>query len=352
MKSTTSLFLIAATATLASAAKSAPSAPGTATTNKKPLQFNSPLQSFTIFDKSTAAQYASPRSKFLPRFRVGLLAERRAREVIAEEMRRGIGYDDDDEDIISGSWAEQSAQAEERRKKAMEKRVEQAYDAAVKSYDDRVAAKQSAVATSGSDSNNKYQFVGVVNNNGSGKSKDNVTWYARKKPKSSNWNVRLLHVNRDAVLRDLFVKGKVDVYGKYINEGIDKAAFAVADNGGAAVEEGDKEGTSGLGMRPLVKGQYSIKERSWRTLWNFSPTRFFSTSSGSFWRERRIPSGLYTDGTNVYESVYRYRDGKNGLKPVAKLSSFLSSPSLGVEDKMRVVERLKGGDEPDVVVEK
>ena len=40
------------------------------------------------------------------------------------------------------------------------------------------------------------------------------------------------------------------------------------------------------------------------------------------------------------------------MKPVAKLSDFLASTSLGYEEKMRVVERLKGGDSPDVVVEK
>ena len=54
----------------------------------------------------------------------------------------------------------------------------------------------------------------------------------------------------------------------------------------------------------------------------------------------------------MYESVYWYRDGKNGMKPVAKWSNFLASPGVGYEEKMRVVERLKGGDEPDVVVEK
>lgn len=280
------------------------------------------------------------------------MAERRAKEILMDEQRRGIGLDyDDDDDIESGSggsWAEESAAADERKKKAMEKRVEAAYDSAVKGYDERVASKRGAsAATTAAASSGNYQFVGVVND-GKGEGKKNsggVTWYARKKPKNSKWNVRLVHVNRDAVLRDLFVKGKVDVYGKYVNEGLDKAAFAAAETSGEDVGE-EKEAP---GMKPLVKGQYTVKERSWKTLWNFSPKRMFTTSSGSFWRERRINPGLYTDGTTVYESVYRYRDGKNGMKPVAKLSNFLASPGLGYEDKMRVVERLKGGDEPDVV---
>lgn len=33
-------------------------------------------------------------------------------------------------------------------------------------------------------------------------------------------------------------------------------------------------------------------------------------SSGMYWRERRLPSGLYTDGKTVYEASYRYDDGR------------------------------------------
>lgn len=273
-----------------------------------------------------------------------------------EEQRRGVGLDDESDgsfdDDGSGSWAEASEAADERKKKAMEKRVEAAYDAAVSGYDQRVSArKSSASAAAAVSAGGKYQFVGVVNDGkGSRKSNENagVTWYARKKSRNSKWNVRLVHVNRDAVLRDLFLQGKVDVYGKYSNEGLmDKAAFAAADTSGVDVDSSENPG-----MKPLVNARYTIKERSYKNLWNFSPTRFFTTSSGSFWRERRINPGLYTDGTTVYESVYRYRDGKNGMKPVAKLSNFLASKGLGFEDKMRVVDRLKGGDAPDVVVEK
>jgi len=263
-----------------------------------------------------------------------------------DEQRRGIGLDDDDLlDGSSGSWAEASAAADEKKKKESEMRVESAHDSAVAGYDQRVASKRS-LATPALASSAKYQFVGVVNDGQGNKKSSDVSWYARKKPKNSKWNVRLLHVNRDAVLRELFTKGKVDVYGKYSNVGLDQAAFAAAEASGEDVdEEGEK-------MKPLIKAQYTVKERSWKTLWNFSPKRFFTDSSGAFWRERRINPGLYTDGATVYESVYRYRDGKNGMKPISKLSSFLASPGLGYEQKMRAVERLKDGDEPDVVVEK
>lgn len=340
------LLLLAAPAI---AAKSAAVPPTTSSSgNVKPLQFSSAIQSYTIFDKSalTSPEHASPRRKFLPRFRTGLTAERRAREIILDEERRGL-LQDDDGTASSGSWAEASAAADERKKKTIEKRIEAAHDAAVTGYDKRVAAKKTAVKAS---SNSQYQFVGVVNDGMGSKNKGKVTWYARKKPTNSKWSVRLVHVNRDAVLRDLFVKGKIDLYGKYSNEGLDKAAFAAAESGGDAVTDADENQQAG--MKPLVKGQYYAKERSWKNLWNFSPKRMFTSPSGSFWRERRISPGLYTDGSKVYETVYRYRDGKNGLKPVAKLSDFLASPGLGYEEKMKVVDRLKGGDEPDLVVEK
>ena len=90
--------------------------------NVKPLQFSSAIQSYTIFDKSalTSPEHASPRRKFLPRFRTGLTAERRAREIILDEERRGL-LQDDDGTASSGSWAEASAAADERKKKTLEK---------------------------------------------------------------------------------------------------------------------------------------------------------------------------------------------------------------------------------------
>jgi len=279
--------------------------------------------------------------------------------MLMEEQRSGIGFNDyDDDDGMDESWAEASAAADKRKEKAMEKRVEAAYDAAVKGYDTRIASKRSmsaAARSPGKSTSSKYQFVGVVND-GQGVKKTKpaeVTWYARKKPRNSKWNVRLVHVNRDAVLRELFIKGKVDVYGKYVNEGLasnQSTAFAAADSSKKDVLEEEE-----LGIKPLVKAKYAIKERSWKNINNFSLRRMFTTPSGSFWRERRISPGIYTDGTTIYESVYRYRDGKNGMKPLAKMSRFLESPSalgLGVEEKMSIVARLKNGDPPDVVVEK
>ena len=87
-----------------------------------------------------------------------------------------------------------------------------------------------------------------------------------------------------------------------------------------------------------------------RNLWNFSPKHFFTDSSGAFWRERRLSPGLYTDGELVYESRYRYGDGKNGMKPVSLLDSLLKSKSIRPETKKRLLQRLKEKS-PDVIVE-
>ena len=239
-----------------------------------------------------------------------------------EERRSGIGFHDyEDDDGPDDTWAEASAAADERREKAMEKWVEAAHDVAVKACNARVASKRSMNAAAKppetATSSCKYQFVGVVNDGRGVKKTDpgDVTWYTRKKPRNAKWRVRLVHVNCDAVLRELFVMGNVDVYGKYINNGLASdrsAAFAAAETAG----EDDAAEEEHAGVKPSVRAKYFLKERSlWKNLNNFSPRRMFSTPSGSFWRERRITPGIYTDGTTVYESVYRYRDGMNGMKP-------------------------------------
>ncbi|KAL7549599.1 hypothetical protein ACHAWF_012868 [Thalassiosira exigua] len=255
-----SLLLLAPATTLA--AKSSAPATTSSSGNTKPLRFSSPLQSYTIFDKSalSSADCANPRRKFVPRFRAGLAAERRAKDVLNDERRRGIGLESDDDVLDSGSagggWAEASAAADERKKKATEERLEAAYDAAVRGYDERSAARTSASPAVGTSAGGGYQFVGVVNDGKVGGEGEGgaVTWYARKKPRDSKWNVRLVHVNRDAVLRDLFVKGKVDVYGKYANKGPDEAAFEAADASGEGVVEGDEQ----PGMKPRIEGRNKL----------------------------------------------------------------------------------------------
>merc|ERR1711862_280977 len=102
---------------------------------------------------------------------------------------------------------------------------------------------------------------------------------------------------------------------------------------------------------PIISSKYTVKERSWRTLWNRSPKHFLGDSSGMYWRERRLREGLYTDGNNVYESSYRYRDGRNGMHRLSTLEQYFDSKSVRDDKpkKEKILRRLRES-APDVVV--
>lgn len=131
-------------------------------------------------------------------------------------------------------------------------------------------------------SNNEYQFVGVVQ-----PQDKQVKWYARPKPKNSSWSVRVVNVDKAAILRDMFVRGKVDIYGEYQNKGLDAATIASASAKTKKSSENEEE----VSKVPLIQAEYTVKERSWKTLWNFSPKAFFTDRSGNYWRQRRLTPG-------------------------------------------------------------
>jgi len=294
----------------------------------KTLQFVSPLQSLTLFPKKDVSKHKTPREEFLPKFKAGLAAEGGVRDTIARES--GV-YGDDDEDVGDG-WETKSEEDDRRKVEVEEERAAGAFDKAAAVFD------SSSLRGSDSDAaKSKYQFVGVVQPVSKGAGGKSVKWYAKKRPRGSKWNVRLVHVDRKAIVKDLFARGKVDIYGEYVN------------TGKSAVDPEDGENTSNL-SKPLIEGRYTVKERSWRNLWNTSPKHIFTDSSGAFWRERRLKPGLYTDGRVVYESRYRYTDGKNGMKPIAMLDALLKSKSIKKKVKVNLLKRLKE-DSPDVVVE-
>lgn len=244
--------------------------------------------------------------------------------------RENTGIRADEQEDVGEGWDKKSAEQEKKRVQKEEERLDGAFDRAAS-----VVGNGKALA--GKMERSKYQFVGIVQPP-SGDSSEKVKWYAKKRQPGSKWNVRLVHVNREAVIKDLYGRGKVDIYGEYVNTG-------------KKVEEPQKKGSEAATSRkPLIEGRYSVKPRSWRNLWNHNPKHIFTDSSGAFWRERRLNPGLYTDGRVVYEARYRYSDGKNGMKPVALLSTLLKSKTIKKEVKKDLVRRLKE-DSPDVVVE-
>jgi len=69
-----------------------------------------------------------------------------------------------------------------------------------------------------------------------------------------------------------------------------------------------------------------------------------------YWRERRLPDGLYTDGNTVYENCYRYRDGRNGMRRLSTLDQFMNSKAVDPSLKESAKESVKKP-APDIVLE-
>ena len=204
------------------------------------MRFASPLQAFTVWDD---AEPMSPRDKYLQRYKAGLEAENKVREELKKKHDLFLSK----QDTTSPEWAQKAVRYERARKAREERLVEKAFDEAAK----RVEANRKQTETAFAKENrNKYQYVGVINNKDKSKP---ITWYARPKPVKANWSLRLLHVNRAAIIKDLFDQGKVDIFSKYKNEGFKNSATS------------EEEGSSAPVQKVLsVKGQYEVRERSWR----------------------------------------------------------------------------------------
>eukprot|EP00540_Astrosyne_radiata_P007889 CAMPEP_0116836314 /NCGR_PEP_ID=MMETSP0418-20121206/8027_1 /TAXON_ID=1158023 /ORGANISM="Astrosyne radiata, Strain 13vi08-1A" /LENGTH=253 /DNA_ID=CAMNT_0004466069 /DNA_START=267 /DNA_END=1028 /DNA_ORIENTATION=- len=235
------------------------------------------------------------------------------------------------QDTKAPDWPEKAARYEKSLLISQEKAAAKAHEDAMRAYQKKEGMEEEP-ETPTEKKDCEYQMVGVIrhskkNNNDNNDNHENVQWYARKKPADSNWNVRLVHVNRAAIIRDLFCRGKVDVVAEYKNMG--------------NTREPDQDD------EVIVKAQYKAKPRSWRNLWNFSPKHFFTDSSGMFWRERRLSPGIYTDGVRVYETTYRYHDGRNGIRDIGSLSGYLDKYP---EEKDDLLKRLETG-KPDLIQE-
>jgi hypothetical protein len=180
-----------------------------------------------------------------------------------------------------------------------------------------------------------------------------IAWYARKKPSNSNLSFRLVHVNRD-ITKDLLDQGKIDIFARYSNTG------RLNEATGLPVIRSDCRGSkSAAGFVSQGRRRHNCHTALsishsfpflYRNLWNFSPKHLLTDSSGNYWRERRLPPGMYTDGKTVCEASYRYRDGRNGMSRISSLQQLLSSKNVDPKVKPRVQERLKFG-APDVVLE-
>ena len=199
------------------------------------LQFASPLQALTIWDRDLRSELSNStaRSRFLPRFRAGLNAETASRAQLAARRQKQLQID-----ATSSTWDSDAASAEQQMLSAEEQALAAAYDRATAPLEQEQAMKIAALKAKAA-KRSGYQFVGVVGRPDDEKA---ITWYARKKPSNSKWSVRLLHVNRDAILKDLFDQGKIDFFGKYQNTG-------------------QINPETGL---PIVNSHYTARTRSWK----------------------------------------------------------------------------------------
>jgi hypothetical protein len=193
------------------------------------LRFASPLQSLTIPDPEVKEIVKSNRQKFLPKYKAGLEAEIETRKELAAKRTKELQA----AAASGGDWAEQAAESQRQRRSREERLVEQAFDKATTEAEKALKVAQTTK------SSNAYQFVGVVNR---GLADKPITWYARPKREDSKWSVRLVHVNRDAIIKDLFNRGKVDIFAKYRNTG--------------SVDETTNT--------PIISSKYDVRERSWK----------------------------------------------------------------------------------------
>jgi hypothetical protein len=183
------------------------------------LQIASPLQTLTIFDPEVDT--TTHRQRFLPRFKAGMNAEQNT-------------FKPHKADVSRDDWVKQATTTERRNEKVLEK----AYDEAVAKYEQL----QQQVKKSQAHNANIYQFVGVIKKNKNNTKESPITWYARKKPASAKWSVRLVHANRAAILKDLFQRGKIDIMASYQN-----------------TKQRDE-----VTNQQIVNVKYSVKERSWK----------------------------------------------------------------------------------------
>jgi len=195
--------------------------------------------------------------------------------------------------------------------------------------DEGSAAEDARTITKAS---NEYKFVGIVNG---AKNLRQVKWIARRRSKSNggsfqdspdNWSLRMVYIDPLSTARDMLVNEKVDLYASYEPVGRDP------DTG-----------------RVNLKPHYSLREKSIRNVWNFRPKQFLTDKSGMKSRERRIRTGVYTDGAFIYEASYDYQKGKNVMKKVGTLEE--KQASMSDTEITSLSERLTEG-QPDIILER
>jgi hypothetical protein len=202
------------------------------------LQIVTPLQALTIPDGGGFnATELTRRQAFLERFQAGIEAEMK----VLDRKNNNYGAS-----TAAGSSGLDFLMEED-------KEAERAFTTATKAVASRQETRRKLKQNGDDGRQQQYQFVGVIQpvvesssssstgaGGGGGGGPAIISWYARPKPKDARWSMRLVHVNREAVIKHLFDQGKVDIYGKY---------QTVTD--------------AATGER-MVEAKYTVTPRSWR----------------------------------------------------------------------------------------
>jgi hypothetical protein len=266
---------------------SSSAAAGPSPNTRKLVQIASPLQSLTIWDddvKNDEKSIPTLRQLFLEKFRLGLLAEKQSRdELVRTNQLQSTAVLDGTIDPNSPNWINTVLYKEQKQIYDNEKFIESAYDNAIdkasKEYkQQQIQSRLRRIQKRKSLSKNqrqKYQFVGVINNKKIGKVKSTdkegqhvqnqqqpITWYAREKPIDSTWTVRLVHVNRRSIIKDLFDNGKIDIFASYKNLGPSTSSSTTAT--ASTSSENQVSSTSSTSLQPKVVAEYSVRKKTWK----------------------------------------------------------------------------------------
>jgi len=168
-----------------------------------------------------------------------------------------------------------------------------------------------------------YQYVGVVDNDPESdlkaKGLAGLRWFKRKRAGSppETFDVRIITPNRAAILRDLLLDKKLDIYVKYLNSGkVDPSTG-----------------------KPLISKVYAVRERRLTNMWGFNALNhvFRSNGGGSGLREHRLRPGVYTDGDGIFVRRYDKVKGKNEMVRFGNLYESIKSGTV----TEGMLERLK-----------
>jgi hypothetical protein len=156
--------------------------------------------------------------------------------------------------------------------------------------------------------------------------------FVSKRHRKPQYKLRVVAPDKVAVLRDMLLNGDASVYVTYDVD---------VDN------DGDTRRDT---YRATPRYTYKVNSVLDRMMNKFVINT--SVSGNRDAREKRLRSGCYTNGRDVYETKYDYVTGKNVMKRKGSLEDYVREGKIGKREMERLEERVKRKGRPDVVRER